>query len=89
MKTIQFTLTDAQAKQVNDILSTRKDRSEKEIVELIVERGIYALSYRTKYNKVRYARQKDEMAEFREYKERLKSALSSTEKVVATPAPKQ
>lgn len=87
MKNVQIELTDEQAKAISAILSTRKDRTEKEIVALIVERGIYALEYRTKYNKVRYVREKATREEFKEWKERkeLVSALSSETKVVATP----
>lgn len=68
-KSITITLSDAQMIQITSICSTRKDRTEKEIIDLIIERGCYALEYRTKYNKIKYARAKVEMAEFREYKE--------------------
>lgn len=86
MKNVQIELTDEQAKAISALLSTRKDRNEEEIVALIVERGIYALAYRTKYNKVRYARDKETREEFKEWKNRkeLVTALSSETKVVAT-----
>lgn len=67
-KSITITLSDAQLVQLASICNTRKDRTEKEIIDLIIERGCYALEYRTKYNKIKYARAKVEMAEFRAYK---------------------
>jgi hypothetical protein len=67
-KQITITLSDEQVQQIVSIHSTRKDRTIDEIITLVIERGIYALEYRTKYNKVKYARAKDEMAEFRAYK---------------------
>jgi hypothetical protein len=67
-KQITITLSDEQVQQIVSIHSTRKDRTIDEIITLVIERGIYALEYRTKYNKVKYARAKDEKAEFRAYK---------------------
>lgn len=85
MKNVQIELSAEQVAAIAKILSTRKDRTEKEIIDLIVERGIFALAYRTKYNKVRYAREKDSREEFKQWKERkeLVSALSGETKVVA------
>jgi len=65
---ITITLSDEQVAQINSIHSTRSDRTFDDIVALIIERGAYALEYRTKYNKVKYARAKEEMAEFRAFK---------------------
>lgn len=87
MKNVQIELTDEQVKMIAKLLTTRKDRSEKELLALIVERGMYALEYRTRYNKVRYARVKGEMEEFKEWRERkeLVNALSKEGKIVAAP----
>jgi hypothetical protein len=84
-KTVQIVLTDEQQVQIAKILSTRKDRSEKEIIDLIVERGIYALEYRSKYNKVKYAREQMIREEFKEFKKARaeKGALSSVASIVA------
>jgi hypothetical protein len=67
-KEITITLSDEQVQQIVNIHSTRQDRTINEIITLVIERGIYALEYRTKYNKVKYTRAKEEMAEFRAYK---------------------
>jgi hypothetical protein len=87
MKNVQIEISDEQFESIAKILSTRKDRTQKEILLLIVERGIYALEYRTKYNKVKYARDKETREEFRQWKERkeLVSALSSEARVVSSP----
>jgi hypothetical protein len=86
-KTVQITLTDEQMKAIGKILSTRGDRTEKEILDLIVERGIYALVYRTKYNKVKYVREQAMREEFKAWKKEAtsKGSLSSKEGVVAAP----
>jgi GTP-binding protein EngB required for normal cell division len=78
-KTITITLSDTQLVQLSSIHSTRKDRTEREIIDLIIERGIYALVYRTKYNKVKYANTKAEMAEFRAFKALRKDAIAEEE----------
>lgn len=67
-KSITITLSDEQVATINSIHSTRGDRTFDDIIALIIERGTYALEYRTKYNKVKYARAKVEMAEFRAFK---------------------
>lgn len=67
-KSVTITLSDEMLATINEIRTTRMDRSESDIIQLIIERGCYALSYRTKYNKVKYARAKEEMAEFRAFK---------------------
>jgi hypothetical protein len=85
MKTIEINITDEQFAKIQEIMKTRADRSQKEIVALIMERGIFALAYRTKYNKVRYARLKDEMEEFKAFKAAAKSALSGVSEIVAAP----
>jgi hypothetical protein len=85
MKTIEIAITDEQFAKINEIHATRQDRTQKEVIQLIVERGIFALAYRTKYNKVRYARLKDEMEEFKAFKAAAKTALSASNEVVAAP----
>jgi hypothetical protein len=87
MKTIQIELTDLQVAEIAKILSTRKDRTEKEIIDLVVERGIYTLLYRTKYNVVKYTREKAMREEFKAFKAARKEsgALSSVASVVAAP----
>jgi hypothetical protein len=67
-KSITITLSDEMLATIASIRSTRLDRTENDIIQLIIERGCYALEYRTKYNKVKYARAKEEMAEFRAFK---------------------
>jgi hypothetical protein len=67
-KQITITLSDEQIATIAAIRTTRLDRTESEIIQLIIERGCYALQYRTKYNKVKYERTKQEMAEFRAFK---------------------
>jgi hypothetical protein len=87
MKTVQIELSAAQVEAIAKIRATRKERSEKEIIDLIVERGIYALEYRTKYNKVKYGREKNVREEFKAWKKALgdKGSLSNVEGVVAVP----
>jgi hypothetical protein len=75
-KQITITLSDAQMVQLNSIHSTRKDRTIAEIIDLVIERGIYALEYRTKYNRKKYANTKLEMAEFRAFKASRNSATA-------------
>jgi uncharacterized protein (UPF0261 family) len=85
-KTVQITLTDEQMKAIGKILSTRGDRTEAEIIALIVERGIYALEYRTKYNKVKYVREQAMREEFKAFKAaKASGSLSSVASVVASP----
>jgi GTP-binding protein EngB required for normal cell division len=85
-KTVQITLTEEQVSAIAKILSTRGDRSEKEIIDLIVERGIYALVYRTKYNKVKYTREQAMREEFKAFKAaKASGSLSSVSSVVAAP----
>jgi hypothetical protein len=67
-KSITITLSDEMIATIASIRTTRMDRTESEIIQLIIERGCFALAYRTKYNKVKYARAKEEMAEFRAFK---------------------
>jgi hypothetical protein len=89
MKTIQIELTDEQVAQIAKIMSTRKDRSQKEIVDLVVERGIYTLLYRTHYNVVKYTREKAMREEFKAFKAARKEsgALVGGNQVVAAKAP--
>jgi hypothetical protein len=67
-KQITITLSDEQLAQLASIHSTRKDRTIAEIIDLVVERGIYTLAYRTKHNRKVYAERKQEMQEFRAFK---------------------
>lgn len=78
-KQVTITLSDEQLVQLNAIHSTRKDRTQAELLTLVIERGIYALEYRTKYNKVKYANTKAAMAEFRAFKAMRKEAIAEEE----------
>lgn len=72
MKTFTVTLSDDQVQQLESIHSTRLGRTEQQILDQIVERGIYALQYRSKYNQVKLAREAEDKAAFKEWKKSLK-----------------
>jgi predicted DNA-binding protein len=72
MKTITITLSAEQVAQLDLIRSTRLGRSEADIIDQVVERGIYDLTYRTKYNAKKYAADKEVREEFKKFKASLK-----------------
>jgi len=63
-KSITITLTDTQIAQLAEINKTRNYTPES-LIAIIVERGIYALQYRTKYN----AKKANELREYRSWKQ--------------------
>jgi len=62
-KQVTITLTDEQQDQLKSINRTRNYTMES-LMDIVVERGIYALGYRTKYN----AKKQAEIKEFRAWK---------------------
>lgn len=67
----EIELTDEMVSQFETIKSTRSNRSNQQIFEQIVERGLYNLVYRSQYNVVKYNREKEMREEFKEFKKSL------------------
>jgi len=63
-KQITVTVSDEQMEQLVAIAKTRGGSVTKELIDQVVERGIYTLAYRTKYN----AKQNRLKSEFKEWK---------------------
>jgi hypothetical protein len=55
MKTFTITLTEEQAAKFNTLKATREGKSDQELIDQIVHRGMYDIAYRTKRNKQEWA----------------------------------
>jgi hypothetical protein len=71
MKSFTITLSDEQMAQLNTIHSTRQNRSVEAILDQVIERGLYNLEYRSKYNQVKIERDREDRKLLKEYKEML------------------
>jgi hypothetical protein len=64
----EIELTDGQVAQLHTIASTRTNKSHTQLMNQVVERGLYTLVQRSRYNAERYADAKVEREAFKEWK---------------------
>ena len=70
--TIEVAMSETMQKQMETILETRGNRPIEQLMQQIVERGMYTLAYRTERNREVYAAQAADRALFKEFKASLK-----------------
>ena len=70
--TITITMTPKMYEQMEIILSTREERTQREIDQQIFERGLYDMAYRTLRNKRVYEEQKSLREEIKQLKAQLR-----------------
>jgi hypothetical protein len=68
MRTVEVNITEETASKIEEIMQTRGGRSLEQVLQQLMERGVYQLSYRTERNRTVYAREKELREEFKAFK---------------------